>query len=133
MTPASRRTLLKASGLAAAGIGTTALTGCSSPEEKVTAGPTSIKAADVPVGSGKIIEGTNFVVTQPTAGNYCAFTRLCHHAACNVTQVEKDTILCPCHGSRFSIEDGSVTKGPAVQGLSKATAKVSGDTINVSA
>ena len=89
MTPASRRTLLKASGLAAAGIGTTALTGCSSPEEKVTEGPTSIKAADVPVGSGKIIEGTNFVVTQPTAGNYCAFTRLCHHAACNVTQVEK--------------------------------------------
>ncbi|MEL4504096.1 Rieske (2Fe-2S) protein [Luteococcus sp. H138] len=132
MTP-SRRDVLKTAGLAAgAAAGAGALSGCSKPEE-VKAGPTSVKAAEVPVGSAKIIEDSNFVVSQPTAGEYKAFTRLCPHAGCKVSQVEKAEIVCTCHNSRFSAADGSRLSGPAAAGLGKATAKLEGDTVNVSA
>ncbi|MEL4357283.1 MULTISPECIES: Rieske (2Fe-2S) protein [unclassified Luteococcus] len=132
MSP-SRRDVLKTAGLAAgAATGAGALVGCSKPEE-VKAGPTSVKAADVPVGGAKIIEDSNFVVSQPTAGQYKAFTRLCPHAGCKVSQVEKAEIVCTCHNSRFSAADGSRLSGPATAGLGKATATLAGDTVNVSA
>lgn len=131
MTP-SRREVLKAASLAATAAGAAALGGCSSPD-KVTPGPATVKVADVPVGGAKIIDGSNFVVAQPVAGTFVAFTRLCPHAGCKVDQVKDDTIVCSCHNSRFAAKDGAVTGGPAQRGLDKATAKVSGDTITVSA
>ena len=36
---------------------------------------------------------------------------------------------CPCHGSRFSIEDGSATQGPATEPLDEVTFKVTGGKI----
>lgn len=132
MTPASRRLLLKTGGLAAAGIGAASVAGCSTPE-KIEGGPTSVPVADVPVGSGKILEGTNYVVTQPTAGKFCAFVRTCPHAGCAVQKVQEAEIVCTCHDSRFSIEDGSCISGPARAPLGAATAKVDGSTLNVSA
>lgn len=133
MSP-SRREVLKTAGLAAgAAAGAGALTGCSKPEE-VKTGPASVKAAEVPVGSAKIIDDSNFVVTQPKAGEYKAFTRLCPHAGCKVSQVEKAEIVCTCHNSRFSVADGTAVSGPAAgAALGKATAKLEGDTVNVSA
>ncbi|WP_420175704.1 Rieske (2Fe-2S) protein [Luteococcus sp. OSA5] len=131
MSP-SRRDVLKTAGLAAgAAAGAGALAGCSSPEQ-VQAGPAEIKTADVPVGSAKIIEDSNFVVSQPTAGEYKAFTRMCPHAGCNVSKVEKAEIICTCHDSRFSAADGSKLSGPATGGLGQAVAKVEGDTVKVS-
>ncbi|GAA1388273.1 Rieske (2Fe-2S) protein [Luteococcus peritonei] len=132
MTPATRRDLLRTGGLAAAGVGATALVGCSAPEKKTT-GPAEVAAADVPVGSGKILEGTNYVVTQPTKGSFCAFVRACPHAGCDVSKVVESEIICTCHDSRFSISDGSRLSGPATAGLGKATAKASGDKVSITA
>ena len=46
------------------------------------------------------------VITQPTEGEFRAFTAVCTHAQCLVTAVSDGTINCPCHGSQYAIEDG---------------------------
>jgi nitrite reductase/ring-hydroxylating ferredoxin subunit len=43
-----------------------------------------------------------------------------------VSQVVDNEIICPCHGSRFSAVDGSVTSGPATTGLTAAGVAVEG-------
>ena len=58
-------------------------------------GPTS----DVPVGGGTVFADEEVVVTQPTEGEFMAFTAVCTHQGCIVGKVEDDMILCPCHGS----------------------------------
>ncbi len=73
--------------------------------------------ASVPVGGGVIIEAEKVVVTQPTAGNFKAFSAICTHKGCTVSDVTDGEIICPCHGSKYSITDGSVINGPATKPL----------------
>jgi Rieske Fe-S protein len=79
------------------------------------------KTSDVPVGSGIISKRAKVVVTQPSEGEFKAFDWTCTHKGCPVNKVADDTIMCPCHGSQYSIVDGSVTKGPATRGLTPVT------------
>lgn len=72
-----------------------------------------IAAGQVPVGGGKILASQQIVVTQPSKGDYKAFSAVCTHQQCLVTMVRQGVIICPCHGSEFSIKDGSVVRGPA--------------------
>jgi Rieske Fe-S protein len=83
--------------------------------------------SDVPSGGG-IIKG-DLVITQPTAGTFKAFSKVCPHAGCDVNKVDGGTISCPCHGSTFSIKDGSVTGGPSPKGLPETEVKVDGDNV----
>jgi Rieske Fe-S protein len=69
------------------------------------------------------------VVTQPTAGSFKAFTAVCTHQGCTVGTVAGGTIDCPCHGSKFSIKDGSVVNGPATSPLAAITIKVEGTSV----
>jgi len=69
--------------------------------------------ADVPVGGGTILKEAKLVLTQPTAGTVKAFSAVCTHQGCLVSEVSGGTINCPCHGSRFAVADGSVAGGPA--------------------
>ena len=87
------------------------------------------KTADVPVGSGVIVD--DIVVTQPVAGEFKAFSSSCTHKGCAVNKVADGTIDCPCHGSKFNL-DGSVAKGPATAPLEAKTITVSGDSIVLS-
>ncbi len=94
-------------------------------------------AADVPVGGGTIFTDEQVVVTQPTEGDFKAFTAVCTHQGCLVGQVADGTIQCPCHGSEFSIEDGSNVVGPSgseagsVGALAAVDITVDGDSISL--
>jgi Rieske Fe-S protein len=81
-------------------------------------------AADIPVGGGKIYTAAKVVVTQPSKGDYKAFSAICTHVGCLCNQVADGTINCPCHGSKFKITDGSVVTGPAPTALAAKTVTV---------
>jgi nitrite reductase/ring-hydroxylating ferredoxin subunit len=85
--------------------------------------------ADIPVGGGKILPGQKIVITQPQAGSFDAFTAVCTHQGCLVATVSGGTINCPCHGSKFSIANGSVVNGPAASPLAPVSIKVQGTSI----
>ncbi|RLP82010.1 Rieske (2Fe-2S) protein [Micromonospora sp. BL4] len=87
--------------------------------------------ADIPVGGGKVLAAEGVVITQPTAGQFKGFSPICTHQNCPVTNVDGGTINCTCHGSKFSIEDGSVKAGPATKPLPPKDIKVTGDQISL--
>ena len=145
--PISRRTMIINTGLAAAAIAglssctnysttpvdepsAAATSGGASNGSASAGGPLSVKEADIPVGSGKIFPDAQAVITQPKAGEFKAFSSICTHQGCPVATVT-DTINCDCHGSKYSITDGSVLNPPAPQPLPAKTIKVDGDTLTV--
>jgi Rieske Fe-S protein len=85
--------------------------------------------AEVPEGGGKIIDGKNIVITQPEAGVFKAFSAVCTHQGCIVSSIANGTIDCPCHGSEFSVKDGSVVRGPATSPLPGVAIKIEGTSI----
>ncbi|GHI09298.1 hypothetical protein AQI88_31545 [Streptomyces cellostaticus] len=118
------------------GTGSTGSTGSSQDSGSAAsggaAGGTALaKTSDIPEGGGKIFKDKGVVVTQPTAGTYKAFSSKCTHQGCAVGSVASGVIVCPCHNSHFSVEDGSVKQGPATQALPAAKITVSGDEIKL--
>ncbi|GAA4867971.1 Rieske (2Fe-2S) protein [Kitasatospora terrestris] len=128
----SRRTLLCCAAAVLAGGSAVAVTGCSSDSDSSSSGTGGAAsssgggaagavdlgaASEVPVGGGKVYRDQKIVVTQPTAGQYKAFSAKCTHAGCVVDQVTSGQISCPCHGSKFAVADGSVSAGPAPSSL----------------
>ncbi|HEU5385648.1 MAG TPA: Rieske (2Fe-2S) protein [Streptosporangiaceae bacterium] len=87
------------------------------------------KTSDVPVGGGTILTDKKIVITQPQSGTFHAFTAVCTHAGCTVGSVSSGTINCPCHGSRFNINNGSVVNGPAASPLAPVNIKVQSTSI----
>ncbi|MGW2017556.1 Rieske (2Fe-2S) protein [Streptomyces sp. NPDC001927] len=120
------------------GPATTAEPTTSAPETSSPEAPSSAPAGDalttkgdVPVGGGTIFKEEKVVVTQPTAGDFKAFSAICTHQGCIVAKVENGTIDCACHGSKFRITDGSVVNGPATRPLPAEEITVSGESITL--
>jgi len=88
-----------------------------------------VAAADVPVGGGVILGVAKVVVTQPSEGEFKGFSSTCTHQGCQVSSVTSDAILCACHNSSFSIDDGSVLGGPATAPLPSVAVAVDGDQV----
>jgi len=87
------------------------------------------RTADIPVGGGKILTDKKIVITEPQSGTFKAFTAVCTHQGCIVNSVSGGTINCPCHGSKFSIVNGSVVNGPAPSPLAPVGIEVQGTSI----
>ena len=148
----SRRAL---GGLAAAGVGVPLLAACSSNDPQSAADPNTSSSAtpgstpgassssggsggggdvltetsDIKVGGGEVFPDQQVVVTQPKAGEFKCFTAVCSHQGCIVANVSGGTINCDCHGSQYSIDDGSVVTGPATFPLAEEKITVSGNKI----
>ncbi|HET9648278.1 MAG TPA: Rieske (2Fe-2S) protein [Microlunatus sp.] len=135
MTPRiSRRQVLIGGGLSTLAV--CGFAGCASygPEAQPSTPPPAstltVPAAEIPVGGGRVFNPQRVVVTQPTAGNFLAFSAVCTHQGCTVAQVTA-TIDCPCHGSRFAITDGSVVNGPSTEALPGVPIHRQGDQLTV--
>jgi Rieske Fe-S protein len=133
---ASRRAVF--GGVVGLGVGVPLLAACGSGNDDGGSGGTSTTASgpigktdEVPVGGGKIFAADKVVVTQPTAGDYKAFSAVCTHQGCVVAEIKGDDIDCTCHGSKFSISDGSVVQGPATKPLEALKVTVKGGEISV--
>jgi len=147
MTQVSRRTV---TGLATAGLSLPILAACgddgdtasdpaggsaSDPAAPETSGGGGGSAdalastSDIEVGGGTIFADEQVVVTQPSEGEFKAFNTTCTHQGCPVQSVSDGTINCTCHGSMFSIEDGSPQGGPAISPLEEVAISVEGDSI----
>ncbi|MFF9494821.1 Rieske (2Fe-2S) protein [Streptomyces flaveolus] len=133
----ARRTVVAAAG--AAGLAA-ALTACGGSDDDASSGSATgggnagaggalAATADIPEGGGKVFADQKIVVTQPTAGEFKAFSAVCTHQGCAVKDVSDGVINCPCHNSKFSITDGSVQGGPAPKPLPAVQITVSGDSI----
>jgi nitrite reductase/ring-hydroxylating ferredoxin subunit len=92
-------------------------------------------ASQVPVGGGVILSSANVVVTQPSKGTFAGFSATCTHQGCLLASVASGTINCGCHGSQFSVKDGSNVAGPngtpagSVPGLPRVNVKMKGSDI----
>ena len=75
--------------------------------------PVTVPKSEIPVGGGVVRADAGVVITQPEEGTFMGFSSLCTHQGCDVREVRDDGIYCACHGSLFSITDGSPTVGPA--------------------
>lgn len=135
----SRRAVI--GGVAGLGVGVPLIAACGSDEGDgggaAAGGGTVGKTSEVPVGGGKIFTADKVVVTQPTAGDFKAFSAVCTHQQCVVTEIVGGNIDCTCHGSKFSITDGSNVEGPnkspagSVKPLEKLSVTVKGDDLVV--
>lgn len=137
---AQRRTVFKLAGAGALAVSTPiGLTACSADSTGGNARTRTknnrqlrVKTSDIPVGSGVIYPDDGYVVTQPTAGTFQAFSDICSHQGCPVRQITADhRIHCLCHNSYFSVDGGKVLDGPAPSALTPATLEVQGDEIVV--
>lgn len=138
MKPLARRTVLVTGGALGAAVALAACGGSgegeaasSAPAPSDATGSGAAPAGEilgpldqVTVGSGVVYDGPKVVVTQPVEGDIRGFTAVCPHQGCLVSEVTNNEILCPCHGSLFSAEDGAVITGPATTGLAPVTVSV---------
>jgi Rieske Fe-S protein len=67
------------------------------------------------------------LVANTTSEGLRAYNAYCPHAGCELAWVDdEDSVVCPCHLSRFSV-DGAVVQRPAVTDLDSYPAKLSPD------
>lgn len=123
-------------GLGALGVAA-ALAGCAGDDgdgggdggDQVESGAELTTTDQVPVGGGIVLTDQKVVVTQPTEGEFRAYTAVCTHQQLLVTSVEDGTIICSNHGSEYDAATGEVTGGPAPSALATVEIDVEGDKI----
>lgn len=90
-----------------------------------------VPASEVPVGGGVVLAGAEVIVTQPSKGEFRGFSAICPHAQVLLSEASaEEQIYCGNgHGSRFTLEDGSVVTGPATSPLQPVEVTVDGDQV----
>ena len=63
--------------------------------------------------------GSPVIIIRKTESDFLVMNSECTHRGCivNLPEESGDDIWCPCHGSKFSFTDGSVTRDPAEKPL----------------
>ncbi|MFH1686082.1 MAG: Rieske 2Fe-2S domain-containing protein [bacterium] len=92
------------------------------------------RVSDIPEGSMRGFEiGPHHIVICHAADGFHALADECSHDAAPISsgELQGREIVCPRHGARFSIIDGSVTAPPAVVGIDRFKHKIEGEDIFV--
>lgn len=84
---------------------------------------------EIPRGGGIILNNPPIVLARGGSGAIRAFSAICTHQGCTVSHITNDVIVCPCHGSSFSLATGRVIRGPATQPLPRVRVTVRNGTI----
>ena len=84
---------------------------------RFTGSAVQVTAAGSPladVGGAALVESTAgvFLISRTSTSAFSAIDAVCTHEGCTITGFAGDTYVCPCHGSRYSL-NGQVTGGPA--------------------
>ncbi|WP_436910159.1 ubiquinol-cytochrome c reductase iron-sulfur subunit [Halosimplex marinum] len=65
---------------------------------------------------------------ESTVGGYAAYSKVCTHAGCMVSDTEGSTLVCPCHFGKFDPTSGaSVVGGPPPRALPQLPITLSSD------
>ncbi|ELZ22302.1 Rieske iron-sulfur protein [Halosimplex carlsbadense 2-9-1] len=65
---------------------------------------------------------------ESTVGGYAAYSKVCTHAGCMVSDTEGETLVCPCHFGKFDPTSGaSVVGGPPPRALPQLPLTLSSD------
>jgi len=65
---------------------------------------------------------------ESTVGGYAAYSKVCTHAGCMVSERDGETLVCPCHFGRFDPTGGaSVVGGPPGRALPQLPITLSSD------
>lgn len=136
MSSINRRQALTST--AAAAVGLTTLAACGDESRSTPIAPSAPKGggpvastSDVPVGGCHVVSESKVVLTQPEEGTFKCFTAVCPHQSCTVSSSSEGVIPCTCHGSEFSLDDGSVLDGPSPEGLEAVEINVDGESITL--
>ena len=101
------------------------------PGSEAEDGKTTVKKAEIPVGTAKDIFVNNtpaILINVPDKG-LIALSKVCTHLGCLVEYDKlKEILLCPCHAGVFNLA-GNVLSGPPPKPLQKFPVKVQGEDI----
>ena len=65
---------------------------------------------------------------ESTVGGYAAYSKVCTHAGCMVSDRDGETLVCPCHFGKFDpVSGASVVGGPAPRALPQLPLTLSSD------
>jgi nitrite reductase/ring-hydroxylating ferredoxin subunit/uncharacterized membrane protein len=95
---------------------------------------TEVDAGDLPEGEPKsVVVGDTPVLLVRHRDHLHALHDRCSHRGCSLADGELDgeTIECSCHGSRFSLRDGSIERGPATTPQPSYEVRESGGRIEI--
>jgi rieske iron-sulfur protein len=68
------------------------------------------------------------IKTGFTVNGYAAFSKVCTHAGCMVSDREEDLVVCPCHFGKFNVLEGAaVSGGPPGRSLPQLPITVTSD------
>ncbi|MEU1050828.1 Rieske (2Fe-2S) protein [Streptomyces sp. NPDC005897] len=127
----TRRTVLRCTGAGAAALCVGCAGGGDGDSPDTSPGRELARTGDIPIAGGKVLTEEKIVVTQPEKGEFKAFSAVCTHQGCIVSDVRDGTIDCACHGSRFAAADGSVVRGPATKPLPQKRITVQGNSVRL--
>ncbi|WKD61054.1 Rieske [2Fe-2S] domain protein [Corynebacterium ciconiae DSM 44920] len=128
--PCSRRNFLKGVAVATAATASGALLAACGSSETAS----KVDSASIPVGGAVFVD--DWVVAQPEAGVFKAYSATCPHAQGPIDHLEdldgEQVAVCSKHMSKFSLADGSVLEGPSRDPMVPADIDQSGSSLTVS-
>jgi nitrite reductase/ring-hydroxylating ferredoxin subunit/uncharacterized membrane protein len=95
---------------------------------------TEVDPGDLPDGgTASVVLGDTPVLLVRHGGHLHALHDRCSHRGCSLAdgKLDGEVIQCSCHGSRFSLRDGAIERGPATVPQPAYEVRESGDRIEV--